>query len=72
VTARHYQSSRPLPPTRTDHVAPMMVEGWGREQRRRIRGILMALALNPPQAGLTGTPEMRVVAMIDRAEAACG
>ena len=71
---RRYQPSRALPPTRTDHVAPMMVAGWSSAKRARIRGILLALLLGYPQdADLCDTPEMRVVTMIDRAEMArCG
>jgi hypothetical protein len=68
-----YQPAGAGKPATTDHAAPMMVAGWDQEQRRRIRGILMALALNRPQADLTGTPEMRVVAMIDQAgKPSCG
>lgn len=62
--ARTESKVRPGKPAERDHVAPDMVRGWDQEQRKRIRGILMALALNRPD--LASAPEMGVVAMIDR------
>lgn len=54
-------------PADRDHVAPMMVAGWSPEQARRIRGILLTLLMSYPQdADLLATPEIGVVAMIDR------
>lgn len=62
--ARTESKVRPGRPATRDHVAPAMVRGWDQAQRKRIKGILLALALNRPD--LASAPEMGVVAMIDK------
>lgn len=62
--------ARPGQPASSDHVAPAMVRGWDQEQRKRIRGILLALTLSYDNtADMLNSPEVAVVAMIDRESA---
>lgn len=74
MTARTTFDGRPPPwvstgkPATRDHVAPMMVGGWSRAQRRRIRAILLGLVqAYRTDADALASPEVHVVAMIDQA-----
>lgn len=69
--ARTESKVRPGRPAIRDRVAPDMVRGWDQAQRKRIRGILLLALLlcYPLGTDLAGTPEMRVVAMIDKEQA---